>query len=161
MHKLLLLMFIIFHIVGTIIWSADATLTIPQSLVAFYEPYMHSLSLWQAWNIFSPDPYTSITSTRAKLVTENSTDFYVPAYSEKGMPIIFSRFRKFNDNIISTSDNELITSYLIYLCKELRNYQNQEFDIKLQVVSESIKHPKIKDFLITNSNRELGEITCS
>jgi hypothetical protein len=161
MHKLWILLFIFFHISGTLIWSADATLTVPQSIVNFYEPYIYSLSLWQAWNIFSPDPYTAITSTRAVLRTENFTDFYVPSYSEKGMPIVFSRFRKYNDNIISTTDNELITAYLVYLCKELRNYQNQEFDIELQVVSERIKHPIIKDFPITKSYKGLGEITCS
>ena len=104
--KILVFVFIIFHITSIIIWNLNFEFDIPDKIRDPFKPYMYSLSLWQAWGIFSPDVYTKETSTRIIIEVDNKTIPYLQAYAKEGMPFLFSRFRKFNDNIISNKTQD-------------------------------------------------------
>jgi len=158
--KLLIFIFIIFHIFSTIIWNINIKQDIPDKIINFLKPYMYGLSLWQAWNIFSPDVYTKETSTRIVIETNNKTVPYLHAYTKEGMPIIFTRFRKFNDNIIASQNPSLNTAYLIFLCKEFNKIYKPGYEIILQVIRKDIHLPP-KDIEAKVSYETLGSIRCS
>lgn len=157
--KILVFIFIIFHITSIIIWNLNTEINISNKTINFLKPYMYGLSLWQAWGIFSPDVYTKETSTRIIIEADNRTTPYLPAYAKHGMPFLFSRFRKFNDNIIANKDNRLNTAYLIYLCKEFNKIYNQEYEIKLEIMYKDIYLPS-KD-MDKVSYETLGGIRCN
>ncbi len=158
--KLLVFIFIIFHLTSIIIWNLDIAVGVPDEIVNLFEPYMYGLSLWQAWNIFSPDVYTKETSTRIIIETENKTVSYLHAYAKEGMPLLFTRFRKFNDNIISNKDPRLNTAYLVYLCKYFNKIYQPGYEITLEILYKDINfHPKNEEAKV--SYEPLGGIRCS
>ena len=71
MKAILISIFIIFHLTSTVIWNFDTVYDIPNNTINLLKPYMYGMSIWQAWNIFSPDPYTKETSTRFIIETDN------------------------------------------------------------------------------------------
>jgi len=149
--KILVFVFIIFHISAVIIWNWDNEYNVPDKIIDIYGPYMYSLSLWQAWDIFSPDVSKREASTKILVDVDNRTDTYIPYYSEEGIQFLFTRFRKFNDNIIANKDPDLNLAYLSYLCKKFYKIYEPEFQISFQVVHEDIVLP----------NQKNGGITCS
>lgn len=161
MHrKIFALIFIIFHIFSVIIWNLNRETEIPEKIISFFEPYMYGLSLWQAWNIFSPDVYTKETSTRILIEKDDKIIPYLPHYAKEGMPLVFNRFRKLNDNIISHRSNSLNTAYLVYLCREFSKIYQPEYDIKLQIMYKDINFPTEHDEMEV-SYETIGEIRCS
>jgi len=157
--KILVFIFIIFHITSIIIWNLNTEIDVPQNTIDFLKPYMYGLSLWQAWNIFSPDVYTKETSTRFTIETGNKTISYLHSYAKQGMPVIFTRFRKFNDNLIANKDNVLNTVYLVYLCKKFNKIYDPGYDIKLEIMYKDIYLPFNKESKV--SYETLGDIRCS
>ena len=157
--KILVFIFITFHITSIIIWNLNAEINIPSKTIDFFKPYMYGMSIWQAWNIFSPDPYTKETSTRIIIEIENNEISYLPAYAKNGIPFLFTRFRKFNDNIIANKDPVLNTAYLIYLCKDFNKIYGPEFEINLEIMYKDIDLPPKNGGKI--SFEPLGGITCS
>ena len=157
--NLFVLIFIIFHIISIIIWNLNSEINISDNVIDFFKPYMYGLSLWQAWGIFSPDPYTKETSTKIIIETNNKTIPYLPKYAKEGMPLLFTRFRKFNDNIIANKDNVLNTAYLIYLCREFNKIYEPEYDITLEIMYKGIYLPPNKKSVV--SYEPLGDIRCS
>lgn len=157
--KIIAFTFIIFHITSIIIWNLNIGTDIPEKAIDLFKPYMYGLSLWQAWNIFSPDVYTKETSTRILIKSDNRTTTYLPAYAKEGMPFLFNRFRKFNDNIISNKDSRLNNAYLIYLCKEFNKIYDPKYEITLQIMYKDIYLPK-KDMEGKISYETLGDIRC-
>ena len=121
---------------------------------------MYGLSLWQAWSIFSPDVYIKETSTRILIERGSEAIPYLPHYAKEGMPIIFNRFRKLNDNIISHRSNGLNTAYLVYLCREFNKIYEPEYNIKLQIMYKDINLPTEHDE-IEASYETIGDIRCS
>jgi len=158
--KILVFIFIIFHITSIIIWNLNTEINIPNKTIDFIKPYMYSLSVWQAWGIFSPDVYTRETSTRILIKADNETTPYLPAYAKEGMPLLFTRFRKFNDNIIANKDNNLNVPYLVYLCKEFNKIYDQEFEIILEIMYKDIHLPQ-KKVESEVSYETLGDIRCA
>jgi len=156
--KFLVVIFIIFHLTSITVWNLNNEITIPNKTINFFKPYMYGLSLWQSWNIFSPDPYTKETSTRIIVNVKNQTIPYLPKYSKEGMPFLFTRFRKFNDNIIANRDYNLNTPYLIYLCKQFNNIYKEEYEITLQIMYKDIHLPPSKQ--VIESYETLGDIVC-
>ena len=156
--KTFILIFIIFHITSIIIWNLDKEINIPTKTIDFFKPYMYGLSLWQNWGIFSPDPYTRETSTRIIVETNNETIPHIPSYIT-GSQFIFSRFRKFNDNIIANKDNSLNTAYLIYSCKEFSKIYEPEYEITLQIMYKDIHLPPNGEDKV--SYETLGDIRCA
>jgi len=157
--KILVFIFIIFHLTSIVVWNLNKEINIPDKTIDFFKPYMYGLSLWQAWGIFSPDPYTKETSTRIIIETKNETIPYLPKYAKEGMPLLFTRFRKFNDNIIANNDNVLNTAYLIYLCREFNNIYEPEYGITLEIMYKDIYLPPNKKDGV--SYETLGDIRCS
>ncbi|MCH8003360.1 MAG: hypothetical protein IH934_01915 [Nanoarchaeota archaeon] len=157
--KILVFIFIIFHITSIIIWNLNTEISIPNKTIDLFKPYMYGLSLWQAWGIFSPDPYTKETSTRIIIEANNQTIPYLHKYAKEGMPFLFTRFRKFNDNIIANKDNVLNTAYLIYLCKEFNKLYDPGYGITLQIMYKDINLPP-KDVEAKVSYEKLGDIRC-
>jgi len=88
--KILVFIFIIFHITSIIVWNLNTEINISNKTIDFFKPYMYGLSLWQAWGIFSPDPYTKETSTRIIIETNNQTIPYLHKYA-KGRSFINDR----------------------------------------------------------------------
>ena len=158
--KILVFVFIIFHLSAVIAWNLDNKFDVPDKIINFYKPYMYSLSLWQAWDIFSPNVATREASTRILIEKGNKTDNYLQYYSQDGMPFLFTRFRKFNDNIIFHNDDSLNSAYLTYLCKKFYNIYEPGFEIRLEAMHEDIILQK-KDQESKVSYEKLGDITCS
>ena len=158
--KILVFVFIIFHITSIIIWNLNTEINIPNKTIDFLKPYMYGLSLWQAWGIFSPDVYTKETSTRIIIEVENKTIPYLQAYAKEGMPFLFSRFRKFNDNIISNKDPRLNTAYLIYLCRDFNKIYKPGYEITLEILYKDINLPP-RDEEAKINYETLGDIRCS
>ena len=156
--NILVFIFIIFHITSIIIWNLNIERGMPDKIVNFLKPYMYGLSLWQAWNIFSPDVYTKETSTRI-LIEKDRVIPYLPHYAKEGMPIIYNRFRKLNDNIISHRSNGLNTAYLVYLCREFNKIYEPEYDIELQIMYRDINLPS-NDAEPATTYETIGGIRC-
>jgi len=150
---------IIFHISTIFIWNLDVEFDVPENIINTVKPYTLLLSTWQAWNIFSPNPSTSEIAIRVIVTKLNETYIHLPKYVEKGMPIFFTRFRKFHENLIDNNNPNLNIAYMVYLCKGLRKTYDGEFDITLQSVSKKILSP-----LETGEPEirygDLGELTC-
>lgn len=158
--KISVLIFIIFHISSVIIWNLDRETDIPEKIIGFFKPYMYGMSLWQAWNIFSPDVYTKETSTRILIEKDSKVIPYLPHYAKEGMPLIFNRFRKLNDNIISHRSNDLNTAYLVYLCRKFNKIYEPEYDIELQIMYKDINLPS-NDAEPATTYETIGGIRCS
>ena len=116
--KILILIFIAFHLTSSILWNINEYVNIPNKIIAIFKPYMYGLSLWQNWGVFAPNPFLKETTTRITVEKNGIKTTYLPKYAKEGMPFVFSRFRKFDDNIISQKENGLKTAYLSYLCRE-------------------------------------------
>ena len=157
--KILVFIFIIFHITSIVIWNLNVERDIPDKIINFLKPYMYGLSLWQAWNIFSPDVYTKETSTRIIIETNNKTVPYLHAYAKEGMPLVFTRFRKFNDNIIASKNPSLNTAYLIYLCKEFNKLYEPGYEITLEIMYKDIYLPSNEEGKV--SYETAGDIKCN
>ena len=71
--KIFAFILITFHITSIAIWNLNVEIDMPYKIINFLKPYMYGLSLWQAWNIFSPDVYTKETSTRIIIEIDNKT----------------------------------------------------------------------------------------
>ena len=158
--KIVVFIFIIFHISSVIIWNLNRETDISEKVISFFKPYMYGLSLWQAWNVFSPDVYTKETSTRILIEKDREIIPYLPHYAKEGMPFIFSRFRKLNDNIISHRSNSLNTAYLVYLCREFNKIYEPEYDIELQIMYKDINLPSNHAEPAVRYET-IGEIRCS
>ena len=152
--KIFIFVFIIFHLASIVIWNLNHEINFPNEIINLISPYMYSLSLWQSWNIFSPDPYTRETTTRIVIERNNETDYYFTDHN----PFIFTRFRKFNDNVVGSKNPVLNTPYLIYLCKEFSKIYEPEYDITLQIMYKEISFQKSDEKAICYDT--LGDITC-
>ena len=162
--KILVLIFIIFHLFSTAIWNLKAHIELPGQIVSITKPYMYGLSLWQDWGVFSPNPYLKEISTRIVIEAGNKTGIYYQKYAKEGMPFIFSRIRKFNDNLVSKKNPGLSNAYLVYLCKEFGNIYKPSYtasySIILEIVYRDIPFPA-KKYEPRESYEKIGEITCS
>lgn len=165
--KTLVLIFIIFHLFSTAVWNLKGHIEIPEPIVSIAKPYMYGLSLWQDWGVFSPNPYLKEISTRIVIEAGNKTAIYYHKYAEDGMPLVFNRLRKFNDNLVSKKNPGLSNAYLVYLCKEFRNIYKPgyasntiSYAISLEIVYKDIPFPARK-YEPSESYEKIGEITCS
>ena len=157
--EILILVFIAFHLISSILWNLNSYVHIPNKIIAVFKPYMYGLSLWQNWGVFAPDPFLKETTIRITIEKEGINSTYLPKYAKEGMPFIFSRFRKFNDNIISKKKSGLKTAYLSYLCREFSKRYEPEYSITLEIDYKDIPL-NIKN-IPKETYEPIGDITCA